>query len=425
MESPAIVMSRNQFFFAARRQFGKNITGCSLRRLPALFEWKTRLPTKDPLKPGSLLRLMLGSLADAPPRVQERMLETIPTTNLSLAFYTVTLMVICGATVYITRAPWAWTWLGLSVALVAWRAILPLWERRHQRLQPFLSVMLPSGLAMVGFGVGCAFCLATGDVALSTMALSGQMGVLAGIATRWAVVPRVAVAVMTISVLPPMLVLMAAGGANILAAIALGFAATVIASFIFQNRTALHAVISAGEHLRRKAQTDHLTGLANRGELMQRMAEACAQLPDAGGRMRGRSFAVLYIDLDGFKAVNDSHGHAAGDEILQRVSDSLRRVTGPDELVARIGGDEFVALLHDADALTARGVADEIIAAIAREHRLADGRAVRIGCSVGVCTAPEQGRDPEVLLARADAALYEVKTQGKGYTGIWRALSDA
>jgi diguanylate cyclase (GGDEF)-like protein len=220
-------------------------------------------------------------------------------------------------------------------------------------------------------------------------------------------------------------VLIAAGGVNLAAALSLGFATAVIASFIFQNRAALHAAIASGEYLRRKAQTDHLTGLANRAELMQRMADACAELPDPEARIRGRAFAVLYIDLDGFKAVNDSHGHAAGDEILQRVADSLRRVVGPDEVVARIGGDEFVALLRDADALTARGVADEIIAAISREHRLADGRAVRIGCSVGVCAAPDQGSDPEILLARADAALYAVKAQGKGYSGTWRALSDA
>jgi diguanylate cyclase len=381
------------------------------------------LATDQSNKKGFWLRLVLGSLADAPPRVRERMIETIPTTPLSLAFYTVTLMVICATTVYITRATWAWAWLGLSAVLVSWRALVPIFGKRHRRRHPLLSVMLPSGLAMAGFGFGCAFCLATGDIALATMALSGQMGVLAGIATRWAVVPRIALGVMTVSVLPPILVLASAGGVNLLSAVALGFAAAVIASFILQNREALHAAISSGETLRRKAHTDHLTGLANRSELMQRMAEACADLPEVVAR--GRGFAVLYIDLDGFKAVNDSHGHAAGDEILQRVADGLRRVAGPDEVVARIGGDEFVALLRDADALIARGVADEIIAAIAREHRLADGRAVRIGCSVGVCTAPEQGREPEVLLARADAALYEVKAQGKGYTGMWRALSDA
>jgi diguanylate cyclase (GGDEF)-like protein len=404
---------------------GKNITACSRRREPAFPTGTPTLATDQNNKKGFLLRLMLGSLADAPPRVRERMIETIPTTALSLAFYTLTLMVICVTTVYVTRAPWAWAWLVWSAALVAWRALVPVFGERHRRKHPLLSVMLPSGLAMGSFGIGCAFCLATGNIALATLALSGQMGVLAGIATRWAVVPRIAIAVMTVSVLPPIVVLASAGGVNLIAALALGFAATVIASFIFQNREALHAAISSGEYLRRKAQTDHLTGLANRAELMQRMASACAELPDAEGRIRGRGFAVLYLDLDGFKAVNDSHGHAAGDEILQRVADSLRRVAGPDEVVARIGGDEFVVMLSDADALTARGVADEIIAAVAREHRLADGRAVRIGCSVGLCAAPEQGRDPEVLLARADAALYEVKAQGKGYTGMWRALSDA
>ena len=78
----------------------------------------------------------------------------------------------------------------------------------------------------------------------------------------------------------------------------------------------------------------------------------------------------------------------------------------------------------DADALTARAVADEIILAISREHWLTRGRTLRVGCSVGVCLAPDQGRDPETLLARADAALYDVKNQGKGHTGLWRALSE-
>lgn len=177
------------------------------------------------------------------------------------------------------------------------------------------------------------------------------------------------------------------------------------------------------DRLRHVQNHDPVTRLPNRTLFFERLSAALeAESYESGGSGR---VGLCYLDLDGFKAVNDSHGHAAGDEILQRVADALRRVTGPDELVARIGGDEFVALLRDADALTARAVADEIIAAIAREHRLADGRAVRIGCSVGMCTAPEQGREPEVLLARADAALYEVKAQGKGYTGMWRAVSDA
>jgi diguanylate cyclase (GGDEF)-like protein len=370
-------------------------------------------------------RLLLGDLAQAPERVRARMLESIPTTTISLVFYSITLIVICATTVYISRAPWAWAWLIASIILIAWRAIHPALERRKGHAPPLVSIMISSGLAMASFGFGCAQSIATGDIALTTMAMSGTMGVLAGLATRWAALPRAAILTMLLSVLPPMVVLCTQGGAHILAAISMGFVMLSIAAFTVHNQEYLLAAITAEELHRRMAQTDHLTGLANRAELMHQMAAACATLPEGGSPVRGRSFAVLYIDLDGFKAINDSHGHAAGDEVLQRVADCLRQVTGPDELVARIGGDEFVVMLWDGDALTARTVADEIIAAISREHLIGDGRALRVGCSVGVCIAPEQGRDPEVLLARADAALYEIKHQGKGQTGVWRAIGEA
>ena len=103
-----------------------------------------------------------------------------------------------------------------------------------------------------------------------------------------------------------------------------------------------------------------------------------------------------------------------GDEFLRRVAGCLRSTIGPDAFVSRIGGDEFVVLLPDADELAARAVAQDLIEAISREHSLPDGRRARVGCSVGLSLAPSQGREPEVLLARADAALYEVKNQGKG-----------
>ncbi len=100
---------------------------------------------------------------------------------------------------------------------------------------------------------------------------------------------------------------------------------------------------------------------------------------------------MLYIDLDGFKTINDNHGHAAGDEVLQRVANCLRQVTGPDELVARIGGDEFVVMLNDGDALTARTVADEIIAVISREHRIGDGPVAARGLQCGPVRGTRSG----------------------------------
>lgn len=375
-------------------------------------------------KQGVLHRLILGDLAQAPERVRTRMLATIPTTPLSLLFYTITLLSICITTVYVARTWWAWAWLLVSIVLITWRAIHPLIARRRGRPLPLASIMIASGMAMASFGFGCAQSVTTGNLSLTLMAFSGTIGVLAGLATRWAALPRPAIATMLLSVLPPMVVLAAQGGAMILTALTLGFVTLSVIAFTLHNQETLLAAITAEELLRRKAQTDHLTGLANRAALMEQMADACELLPESADA-RGHRFAVLYIDLDGFKAINDNLGHAAGDEVLQRVANCLMQAVSPEEVIARIGGDEFVVLLEDADALTARAVADEIISAISREHRLTDGRVARLGCSVGVSMAPDQGSEPEVLLARADAALYEVKNQGKGHTGVWRALGEA
>jgi diguanylate cyclase len=372
----------------------------------------------------TLERLALGALIDAPPSVRERMLATIPTNAVSLAFYSVTLITICVTAIVISGKPWAWTWLGVSLAMMAWRAIHPIMNARAGKPPPLLSIMISAGIFVIAFGFGAAASIGSANVTLTAITMAGLMGVVAGLATRWAALPRPAIATMVLTVLPAVTTLLNQSGAQTLAALSLIMAVASIASFTVHNHEYLLAAISAEETHRRAAQTDNLTGLTNRAELLVRMHECCAMLPTAAGD-RGRNFAVLYIDLDGFKAINDNHGHAAGDEVLQRVADCLRQVVGPDQVVARIGGDEFVVLLNDADALTARAVADEIILAISRDHRIADGRALRVGCSVGVCLAPDQGRDPEVLLARADAALYEVKHQGKGHTGVWRALSDA
>ena len=372
---------------------------------------------------GPLARLVLGNLADAPLAVRQRMLATIPTTALSLAFYSFTLLVIAITTVYISREPWAWGWLVFSGAMIAWRYVSPFAARRLGLMQPLSGIMISAGLSMTSFAFATTMSILSGNIALMTITLAGAMGVLAGLATRWAALPRPAIAAMVVTMTPPALTLILQGGAYISAALVILCVVFSVATFTKQNQENLLAAITAEELHRRMAQTDHLTGLANRAQLIEQIAQYCEELPARTGDA-GHRFAVLYIDLDGFKAVNDTHGHAAGDEILQRVADCLRQVTGPDELVARIGGDEFVVLLRDADGLTARAVADEIIYAISREHRTADGRVLRVGCSVGISLAPLQGREPETLLARADAALYEVKNQGKGHTGLWRALGD-
>ena len=125
------------------------------------------------------------------------------------------------------------------------------------------------------------------------------------------------------------------------------------------------------------------------------------------------------IDLDGFKAVNDTHGHAAGDEVLQIVAERLSRITrqGKD-LIARPGGDEFVVVIYDIErkAGLLDSIADSIIQRLSQPIRLANGSLIQIGASLGIARYPVHARTPADLLAAADAAMYQIKREGKnGY----------
>lgn len=166
----------------------------------------------------------------------------------------------------------------------------------------------------------------------------------------------------------------------------------------------------AVERLDYLAHHDPLTNLPNRLVLLSRL-EHCIQLSD---RER-KSAAILMLDLDRFKDVNDSFGHLAGDELLQQVSACLtNRLRGIDT-VTRIGGDEFIVLLEDlSHPRDAAQVATEIITALSEPWQLSNGKEVRIGVSIGISLFPEHGSTPEELLQHADAALYRAKDKGRG-----------
>jgi cyclic di-GMP phosphodiesterase Gmr len=152
--------------------------------------------------------------------------------------------------------------------------------------------------------------------------------------------------------------------------------------------------------LRRQAQTDPLTGLLNRAALE-------AMLPDHLDPRSGLGCGLLFCDLDGFKAVNDTLGHAAGDAVLNEVAKRLTSTVRAGDLVARLGGDEFVVLLPALGAIQVRALAARAERVVSRPIRLAEGQA-RIGVSVGVRVAAP-GENPATVLADADAAMYGVK----------------
>jgi len=156
------------------------------------------------------------------------------------------------------------------------------------------------------------------------------------------------------------------------------------------------------------AHHDALTGLPNRVLFHQRLDEAVAR---ARG---GEPFALLFLDLDHFKAVNDTLGHPVGDALLRRVRDRLIAQVRDTDTVARLGGDEFAIVLAGADApeLVAT-LAARIIKVVSAPYEL-DGNQVTIGTSIGIAIAPQDGEDPDQLLKNADLALYLAKADGRG-----------
>lgn len=159
-----------------------------------------------------------------------------------------------------------------------------------------------------------------------------------------------------------------------------------------------------------KAYRDALTGLPNRAEFQRSVLALAARGDPAKG------FACLYLDLDRFKPINDTHGHAFGDLVLQEVGVRLREALRGHDFVARLGGDEFVLVLPGESATVrdlALAVAERVIATIGRPMSLAGGVVVEIGCSIGIAVWPEDAMTVPELLGHADDALYQAKRGGR------------
>ena len=164
---------------------------------------------------------------------------------------------------------------------------------------------------------------------------------------------------------------------------------------------------------------DSLTGLPNRAVFTDQLARSAAAAEEDESPL-----AVLCIDLDGFKTVNDVHGHPAGDELLVEVGRRLRSVVRGDELVARLGGDEFaIVQLGGGQPTHATLLAERIIAALNAPFAIA-GKSVRISPSIGVAVFPDDADNPGDLVKNADLALYRAKAEGRGQVRFYEAAMD-
>lgn len=187
-----------------------------------------------------------------------------------------------------------------------------------------------------------------------------------------------------------------------------GGSVTALAGLFLLFRRVQQRSRAALQRIEWLAHFDSVTALPNRALLSDRLAQEAARERRLGG-----TFAVLLFDLDGFKDVNDTWGHAAGDRVLAMVGERARACVRASDTVGRLGGDEFMAILPDTSPAGALAVAEKLRASLSEPYALEPDSA-RVGVSVGVALFPEHGDEADGLLSAADAALYDAKREGKG-----------
>jgi diguanylate cyclase (GGDEF)-like protein len=179
------------------------------------------------------------------------------------------------------------------------------------------------------------------------------------------------------------------------------------------SNASLHQMIS------RQAYSDPLTGLPNRRALDERLEEEVVS-----ARRNNYSFAVIMMDLDGFKAVNDTHGHTVGDDVLRLVFTEMQRGVRTTDFLARYGGDELTLILSQTDMSSAHVVSEKIVEGMKKiKYRLPDGKRLKLGISGGIALYPVHARSGPDLLRAADAALYHAKKFKRGTFEIARGIT--
>lgn len=179
------------------------------------------------------------------------------------------------------------------------------------------------------------------------------------------------------------------------------------------SNASLHQMIS------RQAYSDTLTGLPNRRALDERLEEEVL-----AARRNNYSFAVIMMDLDGFKAVNDTYGHAIGDDVLRVVFNQMARGVRNTDFLARYGGDELTLILSQTEMSSAQIVSEKILEGMDNvKYKLPDGRRLKLGISGGIAIYPVHARNGSELLRAADAALYQAKKYQRGTFQIARGIT--
>ncbi len=230
--------------------------------------------------------------------------------------------------------------------------------------------------------------------------------------------PRMAILALVLVACPVLLVLGNLGRVN---AIALGLAGATIIVAATRMAVSLREQRALNVSQQQQATTDDLTGLGNRRRLLDELQRALAGMPEGGTQASG--LALLLIDLDHFKEINDSFGHQTGDALLREIGPRIRQVVRRNDLVARLGGDEFAVVLYGADAYKATTVARRITTLL-QEPIDVSTASLHVGASIGVALAPEHATSADELIRCADIAMYRAKNERGSFDVYEAALDD-
>ncbi|SMH51077.1 GGDEF domain-containing protein [Mesorhizobium australicum] len=399
-----------------------------MSRLDSAVSQDQRSHAKTSLASGPLGRIFYWLSSSGQPDSDElrgRLIQSIMDRKGALLVGTAVVIATATFAYFMTGAWWPIIWLVTEIVIVAVRlAVISHAERTlGRRREDYVPALLTLGaLWTVVFGAGSYACMTSGEPVLAIIASVNTAGAVGAMSSRNAPTPRFASLIMVICCIPFAIASLNAPYPGIGSlAIILPLWVVGMHVIMFQNHDILVRMIRAEKVTRRLAMTDALTGLQNRMALDEKLADMCARLER---RIDGDGFSLLYLDLDGFKAVNDRHGHTAGDVLLKAVAERIRHALRPDDHASRNGGDEFSVILPLTGREETAFVAKRLIATISRPFEIGIGDTIQLGVSIGSAYAPDDGLDPAILLASADEALYAAKRAGKGIHREYRPSDD-
>ncbi len=360
-----------------------------------------------------LTRWLLDAGRDVPPDIAVKLTGSL-FSSLPVFFGGVFSTVLVSAVIAARmQRPQFLAWLVLEIVICGSRLTLLLRARAaasEARGTPTdLYIML--GLCWAcSVGYGTFISMISGDWVVATLACMSSAAMVGGICFRNFGAPRFSAAMIIFSLGPVPLGAIFAGEPILwvtLLQTPLYLFSMTASGYRFNSN--LVSTMRAEQDNERRARRDALTDLLNRNGLERAIETKWTQ------RQSGtEQFALLYIDLDGFKAVNDRHGHAIGDRLLQKLAERLKSLVRQDDAAARVGGDEFVVFSEVTDRGGALTFAERLIADLSTPLDLGDGLlAPSVGACIGIALAPQHGRDMVSLLAAADVALYEAKSRGR------------